>query len=116
MQFQILAVLSFVAFTFAAPVGAYISPLHNQQLDFHRHMLKDGWIPQIHLRSIHSHTHSTNIRHESGLTFYPAQATQAQPSGEAAAMSDASGNVVAFDPASVSLRKLTCLQHFRYGC
>jgi hypothetical protein len=41
--------------------------------------------------------------------LHPAQATQAQPDGEAAAMSDASGNVVAFDPASVSLRKLTCL-------
>lgn len=56
MQFQILAVLSFVALAFAAPAPAPV-----------------------------------------------AQATQAQPSGEAAAMSDASGNVVSFDTAGVYL-------------
>jgi hypothetical protein len=53
--------------------------------------------------------HFTKIRHEARLTLYLAQATQAQPSGEAAAMSDASGNVVSFNTADVYLGKSTAL-------
>lgn len=56
MRFQILAVLSFVAFAFAAPapapVGAYISPLRYQQLPFHQHMRKGKCVAQIHNGSI----------------------------------------------------------------
>ena len=53
--------------------------------------------------------HSAKMRHESKLTLLLAQATQAQPSGEAAAMSNASGDVVSFDTAGVYLGKFTDL-------
>ncbi len=55
--------------------------------------------------------YSTNIRNEARLPSLLAQATQAQPSGEAAAMSDVSGNVVSFDTAGVYLGKLATNYH-----
>jgi hypothetical protein len=109
MQFQILAILSFVAFAFAAPVGTYDLHVH---LNF---ILMDGLIPQTHSGSIHD-LPTPSINREARLTLLPAQSTQAQPSGEAAAMSDASGNVVSFDSANVYLGKLTHVQHTQSSC
>jgi hypothetical protein len=63
MQFQILALLSLVAFAFAAPIGTSTS------LSSGTSSHVDGWIHTIPMvdTSIHTATHSTKINHETNF-------------------------------------------------